>query len=320
MSAIAVSLGDPAGIGPEIVVKAWAERAAREVPDFYVIGDPGAVERAGARLRLSVEGLRVDPAPLAAAETPGRPDPRNGPAIVAAIEAGVAAARSGAAAALVTCPIAKAVLYEAGFRFPGHTEYIADLCAVAPEDGPLMMLAAADLRVALVTIHTPLRAAVAAISEAAILRSARILDRALRRDFGIARPRIALAGLNPHAGEGGALGGEEADIINPAAARLRREGVDISDARAADSMFHAEARAGYDAALCLYHDQGLIPIKTLDFWGGVNTTLGLPIVRTSPDHGTAFDVAGHGVARADSLVAALRLAAAIAARRAAAPP
>ncbi len=316
MSALAVSLGDPAGIGPEIVVKAWARRVELKLPAFYAVGDPGAVKRAAARLGVSVEGFRIEAIPLAVEERPGEPDVRNGPAIVAAIRKATADAQSGAARAIVTCPIAKAVLYEAGFAFPGHTEFIADLCAVAPDDGPLMMLTARDLRVALVTIHEPLARAAASISAAAIVRTARILDRALKRDFGIARPRIAIAGLNPHAGEAGALGREEGDIINPAAEALRRAGIDASDARPADTLFHAEARKGYDAALCMYHDQGLVPIKTLDFWGGVNVTLGLPIVRTSPDHGTAFDVAGKGVANEESLIAALRMADAIAARRA----
>ena len=315
MSSIAVSLGDPAGIGPEIVVKAWARRAALRLPDFFVVGDRDCLARAAQRLGASMDGLRIDNVALARLETPGKPDSANGEAIVAAIARAVSAARAGEAGAVVTCPIAKAVLYDSGFRFPGHTEYIADLCGVRAQDGPLMMLSAADLRVALVTIHEPLRQAAANISRAAIVRTGLILDRALRRDFAIARPRIAIAGLNPHAGEDGALGHEEIEIINPAAEDLRRAGVNATNAIAPDSLFHAEARKGYDAALCMYHDQGLIPIKTLDFWGGVNTTLGLPIVRTSPDHGTAFDIAGKGVAREDSFIAALRMAHEIAARR-----
>jgi 4-hydroxythreonine-4-phosphate dehydrogenase len=315
MKPLAVSLGDPAGIGPEIVVKAWARRGALALPDFYVFGDPGALARAAGRLGVSIEGLPIEPCPLAAPETPGTPDARNARAIIEAIERGVNAARAGEASALVTCPIAKSVLYEAGFSFPGHTEFIADLCAVRAQDGPLMLLAAGGLKVALVTIHEPLREAAGHVTREAIVRAGAILDRALKRDFGIARPRIALAGLNPHAGEDGALGREEIEIINPAADDLRRAGVNATGALAPDTMFHAEARAHYDAALCMYHDQGLIPIKTLDFWGGVNATLGLPIVRTSPDHGTAFDIAGTGAAREDSFVAALRMAAAIAARR-----
>lgn len=313
MSAIAVSLGDPAGVGPEIVVKAWARR--RELPDFYAVGDPACLERAAARLGCSIQGLRVEAVPLAVPETPGKPDARNGAAIVAAIRKATADAQAGHARAVVTCPIAKAVLYDSGFAFPGHTEFIADLCGVESVDGPLMMLTAADLRVALVTIHEPLARAAALISRESIMRAATILDRALRHDFALPRPRIAIAGLNPHAGEGGALGREELDIINPAAAALRAAGIAVTDARPADTLFHEAARQTYDAALCMYHDQGLIPIKTLDFWRGVNITLGLPIVRTSPDHGTAFGVAGQGVANEESLIAALRTADAIAARR-----
>jgi 4-hydroxythreonine-4-phosphate dehydrogenase len=313
MTAIAVSLGDPAGIGPEIVVKAWARR--RELPDFHAVGDAACLQRAALRLGASIEGLRVDPIPLTVPETPGRPDARNGNAIVGAIRKAVDDVRGGRARAIVTCPIAKSVLYDSGFAFPGHTEFIADLCGVAAEDGPLMMLSSAGLRVALVTIHEPLARAAAMISREAIVRAATILDRALRRDYGIARPRIAIAGLNPHAGEGGALGREELEIINPAAASLRASGIAVTDAQPADTLFHEAAREHYDAALCMYHDQGLIPIKTLDFWRGVNTTLGLPIVRTSPDHGTAFDIAGKGIANEESLIAALHAADAIATRR-----
>ena len=315
MKPIAVSLGDPAGIGPEIVVKAWARREALALPDFYAIGDPNTLARAAKRLNANIDGLPIEACPLAAPEAPGQPNPKNAAAIIGAIQRGAAAAQRGDAASLVTCPIAKSVLYQAGFAFPGHTEFIADLCGVPPADGPLMMLAAGGLRVALVTIHEPLREAAAHITRGAILRAATILDRALTRDFAIARPRIAIAGLNPHAGEDGALGREEIEIINPAADELRRAGINATGALAPDTMFHAEARAHYDAALCMYHDQGLIPVKTLDFWGAVNVTLGLPIVRTSPDHGTAFDIAGSGGAREDSLVAALRMAADIAARR-----
>ncbi len=208
-------------------------------------------------------------------------------------------------------PIAKAPLYAAGFRFPGHTEFLAELTADVPfagTRGPVMMLTAKNLRACLVTIHEPLSAVPELVTAERVTRTARVVHEALRRDFGIAAPRLALAGLNPHAGEGGAIGLEEQEMLIPAAAALRREGIDISDPRPADTLFHDEARATYDAVLCLYHDQALIPVKTLDFWGGVNVTLGLPLVRTSPDHGTGFDIAGKGVARADSLIAAVRLA------------
>jgi 4-hydroxythreonine-4-phosphate dehydrogenase len=221
----------------------------------------------------------------------------------------------------VTAPIAKAPLYAAGFRFPGHTEFLADLTAQAPyagERGPVMMLTARDLRVALVTIHTPLAAVPGEVTVERVVRTALVTHQALRRDFGLAQPRLALAGLNPHAGEGGSIGREEIEVLAPALAALRAQGVDISDPKPSDSLFHEEARRRYDAVVCLYHDQALIPIKTLDFWGGVNITLGLPIVRTSPDHGTGFDIAGKGIARPDSLIAAIRAAAEIAQRRAAA--
>ena len=217
----------------------------------------------------------------------------------------------------MTNPIHKDTLYRAGFRHPGHTEYLAELAGVAT--APVMMLASPQLRVIPVTIHLPLRQAVDSLSQAAIVHAGRVCDEALRRDFAIAAPVVAVAGLNPHAGEAGSLGHEDRDIVAPAVAELRAAGIDARGPLAADTMFHPEARAGFDAALCMYHDQALIPIKTIDFHGGVNVTLGLPFVRTSPDHGTAFDIAGRGVARADSLIAALRLAAQMAARRQAAP-
>ncbi len=325
---LAVTMGDPAGVGPELIVK-----ADRTTP-FFAIADPGVLERAARRagraLRIKQiakadeatgqgDAIEVLPEPLSAEETPGSPDARNAPAIVRAIERGVAACLSGAASGLVTAPIAKAALYEAGFAHPGHTEFIGDLTAATPWDGvrgPVMMLAAADLRVALATVHVPLAEASRGLTTARIVEVGRVLADALKRDFAIPAPRIALAGLNPHAGESGAIGREEIDIINPAAAILRAEGVAVSDARPADTLFHAEARRAYDAVIAMYHDQGLIPIKTLDFWGGVNITLGLPIVRVSPDHGAAFDIAGKGVARVDSFNAALQAATTMARRRA----
>ncbi|MGE0046692.1 MAG: 4-hydroxythreonine-4-phosphate dehydrogenase PdxA, partial [Hyphomonadaceae bacterium] len=299
---LAVSMGDPAGVGLEIAVKAYAARDSA-TPDFFIVGDRAAVARAASRAGVSAQGLQVEHTPLAMVETPGAPDPVNNHAVLSAIERGVSACANGRACALVTLPIAKAVLYESNFPFPGHTEYLADLTKDMPmegERGPVMMLAAQDLRVSLVTIHTALARAPALLSVEKIVSVGRVTAQALRQRFGIANPRIALAGLNPHAGEGGALGREEIDIINPAAARLRAEGIDATDALSADTLFHAEARARYDAALAMYHDQGLIPVKTLDFWGGVNVTVGLPIIRTSPDHGAGFDIAGRGLARPDS--------------------
>lgn len=329
---LALSLGDPAGIGPEIVARAWA--VLRDSgPAFVVVGDRDVVSAAmpvrlnGAVRRVSSpaegaeifsEALPVIDMPLLSPVVAGQPSSAHASAIIRWIETAVGLALSGQVSGVVTAPIAKAPLYAAGFRFPGHTEFLAELTAGAPfegQRGPVMMLAAGDLKTVLVTIHQPLRQAIEALSADAIVQVAKVTAEALTRDFGIARPRLALAGLNPHAGEDGTLGREEIEIINPAAARLRALGVDCPDARPADSLFHPAARAGYDAAVCLYHDQALIPVKTVDFWSGVNATLGLPIVRTSPDHGVGFDIAGRGVARPDSLIAAIRMAAEMAARR-----
>lgn len=321
---LALTLGDPDGIGPEIALKAW--QALRDTgPCFALAADPEHAFMAAHKLDLprpepvadwaDAASVFADALPLIAL-----PAAAGARAALASIEAGVAAVLSGAASALVTSPVSKARLYEAGFRFPGHTEYLAELTAQAPvigPRGPVMMLAGGGLRCALVTIHRPLRDAIDALTPELVAGAARITAHALKRDFAIARPRLALAGLNPHAGEGGALGREEIDILAPALDALRAEGVDIAGPLPPDTMFHEDARARYDAAVCLYHDQGLIPVKTLDFHGGVNVTLGLPIVRTSPDHGTAFDISGQGVARPDSLIAALRLASGMATCRAA---
>ena len=228
-----------------------------------------------------------------------------------ALKQGVSLCLSGKADALITNPIAKHVLYEAGFDFPGHTEFLGHLSAnqtVPYPKGPVMMLAAQDLRVGLATVHMPLREAVTTLTQDRIMETAEVMLGALKHDFGFSAPRLALTGLNPHAGETGALGDEEINIINPAAARLRAKGHLVTDAQPADTLFHAEARQNYDAVLAMYHDQGLIPVKTLDFHGGVNITLGLPFIRTSPDHGTAFGIAGQGLARPDSLIAAIKKA------------
>ena len=330
---LAVSMGDPAGIGLELAARVWAERDS-DTPFFFLIGDPDALQRAAARTgrappRLNVvesaDQIAPDPnaltvlhTPLAIEETPGSPAPANARATIAAIERGVASVQAGVASALVTLPIAKAVLHDVGFGFPGHTEFIAALAQSLPTEGPrgpIMMLAAPHLKVALATIHTPLARVPASLTRAHIVHVGRVVCEALKRDFAIANPRLALCGLNPHAGERGGIGREEIETINPAAALLRAEGVDVADAQPSDTLFHADARARYDAVVAMYHDQGLIPIKTIAFWEAVNVTLGLPIVRTSPDHGTGFDIAGKGVARPDSFVAALKLAAAMAARR-----
>lgn len=315
---LALTMGDPAGIGGELTVSAW--RALRHTgPAFTAIDDPArlvgvpvrAVETLAEAVAVFPEALPVLSLPLAAAVVPGRPDPANAAATIASIERAVHLARAGEAAAVVTNPISKAVLYAAGFPHPGHTEFLGALTHCAH---PVMMLANDFLRVVPVTVHVSLRAALDSLTTAAIVATARIAAAALRGQFGIPAPRLAVAGLNPHAGEGGAMGDEEARLIAPAIAALRDEGIAVTGPHPPDTMFTPAARAGYDAAICMYHDQALIPLKTLDMASGVNVTLGLPIIRTSPDHGTAFDIAGRGIADPASLIAALRLAATLAGR------
>lgn len=326
---LALSMGEPAGVGPEIIAQAWA--ALRTTgPAFVVVGDAALIRAQGRPVEIvsstadSVavfqRAIPVLDSPLTAPVTPGRPDPVNASAVTRWIQQAVGLSLSGEASGMVTAPIAKAPLYAAGFRFPGHTEFIAELTADTPfagVRGPVMMLSAKDLRACLVTIHTPLAQVPELITADRVCRTARVVDETMKRDFDIASPRLALAALNPHAGESGSIGLEEIEVLAPAAAALRAEGITITDPQPADTLFHDAARATYDAVICLYHDQALIPVKTLDFWGGVNTTLGLPIIRTSPDHGTGFDIAGKGLARPDSLIAAIRLAGTMAAARAA---
>jgi 4-hydroxythreonine-4-phosphate dehydrogenase len=328
---LALTMGEPAGIGGEIAIKAWIGRRPGAAP-FFVIDDPERLQRLARRLGLALPvrairspaeamgafagALPVLPLTLPVPPLPGRPDPANAAAVIGAIETAVELAMSGRAAAVVTNPIHKATLYDAGFKHPGHTEFLAALAGMSTP--PVMMLAADELRVVPVTVHLSLKDALARLSTEIIVEAGRITATALKRDFGVARPRLAVAGLNPHAGEQGALGSEEAAIVAPAVAALRRAGIDARGPLAPDAMFTADARKTYDAALCMYHDQALIPIKTIAFDRAVNVTLGLPFVRTSPDHGTAFDIAGTGKAGESSLVAALALAAAMAGRRAAA--
>ncbi len=315
---LALTMGDPAGIGGELTVSAW--RALRHGgPAFAAIDDPArlagipvrAVESLAEAAAVFPDALPVLPQPLAAAAVPGRPDGANAAATIASIERAVRLAQAGEAAAVVTNPISKAVLYAAGFSHPGHTEFLGALTGCAH---PVMMLANDFLRVVPVTVHVSLRAALDGLSTEAIVATARITAAALRDQFGIAAPRLAVAGLNPHAGEGGAMGNEEAALIAPAVAALRNEGIAATGPHSPDTLFTPAARAGYDAAICMYHDQALIPLKTLDMASGVNVTLGLPIIRTSPDHGTAFDIAGQNRADPASLIAALRLAATLAQR------
>ena len=321
---LALTLGDPAGIGPEIVVKAWTALRG-EGPAFMVVGDHDSLASAsgaGAAILRRVttaadaaavfsEALPVFDVPLRAPVVSGRPSAAAAPLIVQWIETAVGLALSGVVSGVVTAPIAKAPLYEAGFKFPGHTEFLGELTAAASFDGapgPVMMLAASDLRVSLVTVHAALADVPGLLTIEKIVNTALVTSQALRRDFGIAAPRIAVAGLNPHAGESGSIGREEVTIIEPAVRALRDLGVDALGPYPADTLFPEAMRRSYDAVVGLYHDQALIPVKMLDFWGGVNITLGMPIVRTSPDHGTAFDIAGRGLARPDSLIAALRMA------------
>ncbi len=318
---LALTMGDPAGIGGELTVSAW-QALRRTGPAFTVIDEPArlagipvrTVETLAEAAAAFPDALPVLPQALAAAAVPGRPDRANAAATIASIERAVRLAQGGEASAVVTNPISKAVLYAAGFPHPGHTEFLGALTRCAH---PVMMLANDFLRVVPVTVHVSLRAALDGLTTAAIVATARITAAALREQFGIAAPRLAMAGLNPHAGEGGAMGDEEARLIAPAIAALRDEGIAVTGPHPPDTMFTPAARAGYDAAICMYHDQALIPLKTLDMASGVNVTLGLPIIRTSPDHGTAFDIAGQGRADPASLIAALRLAATLAGRRSA---
>ncbi len=331
---LAVTMGDPAGIGIEIALRAWLARRDCALAPFVLFADIDAVKARSRHFQLDIPvvatdtaqiatelfdtGLPVRHVALSAPATPGEPDGANAGPVIAAIDQAVEAVRSGDASALVTCPIAKSVLYTAGFTHPGHTEYLGYL-AERHDPGvrchPVMMLVSDDLRVVPLTVHVPLAEVPGRITRQLIHDTLSEMADALRRDFGIAVPRIAVAGLNPHAGEDGTLGREDVEIIAPAIRDWRRTGVQVTGPHPADTMFHAKARASYDAALAMYHDQALIPLKILAFESGVNVTLGLPFVRTSPDHGTAFDIAARGAADPSSFVAALKLASAMAAAR-----
>lgn len=316
----AVPLGDPAGIGPEIVAKSWVMREARALPPFFAVGDIASLravwlgpiapiaapEEAAAQFGSALPCLQVGDS---GAVVPGTPSVDGARTAFQALEVAVGLARAGSAGGVVTAPVGKEQLYGVGFTHPGQTEFIAERCGVAPHNA-VMMLAGPALKVVPITIHIPLSSVPAALTIDLIRSRALTTAKGLRRNFGIARPRLAVAGLNPHAGENGALGREEIEVIRPAIDLLREsDGLDIVGPLAADGMFHARARETYDAALCMYHDQALIPIKTLNFDEGVNITLGLPIVRTSPDHGTAFGIAGTDSANPGAMIAALRMAA-----------
>jgi len=322
---IALTSGEPAGIGPDITLKAWLLRRELNVPSFYLIGDRYLLERRAKVLGIDIEIVDASPEKsdrifpealpvvgcgVAATAEPGFPDASSAPLATSSIRQAVNDVAAGKASAVVTNPIAKSVLYRAGFKHPGHTEYLAELAAGGgPIPHPVMMLWSPELAVVPATIHLSLRAAIETLSSDLIVQTGRIVAAELASRFGIIRPRIAISGLNPHAGEDGALGTEDQTIIAPAVATLRSEQIDVRGPLPADTMFHAAARQNYDCAICMYHDQALIPIKTLAFDSAVNVTLGLPFIRTSPDHGTAFDIAGSGKANPSSLIAALKLAA-----------
>jgi len=322
-------MGEPAGIGGEVTLGAWRAAAHEHLAPFFAIDDADRLTSLSAKLGLAVPVARIEAPeaaaamfpsalpvlhrPLPRAIAPGHPDRSAAPLVIGSIQEAVELARAGRAGAVVTNPINKKALYDSGFAFPGHTEFLA---ALTGDVRVAMMLASPLLRVVLVSVHVALKDAIAGLNTDEIVATGTLAAQSLARDFGIARPRLAVAGLNPHAGEEGSMGEEDARIVAPAVALLRAAGIDALGPLPPDTMFHAEARQGYDAALCMYHDQGLIPLKTLDFAGGVNVTLGLPFVRTSPDHGTAFDIAGTGKASPASLIAALKLAGEIAARRA----
>jgi 4-hydroxythreonine-4-phosphate dehydrogenase len=326
---LALTSGEPAGIGPDITLKAWLRRDELKLPAFYLLGDRDFLGMRAKALGLKIEladvraedalGAFADALPVvatgqAATARPGQPDDTSANAAIASIRQAVGDVGAGRASAVVTNPVAKSVLYRAGFRHPGHTEFLAELAATGGQPPqPVMMLWSPALVVVPVTIHLPLRDAITQLSRDLIVTTARIVVAELKTRFGIARPRIAMSGLNPHAGEDGTLGTEDRTIVAPAVEILRGDGVDIRGPLPADTMFHEAARKTYDCAICMYHDQALIPVKTLAFEDAVNVTLGLPFIRTSPDHGTAFDIAGTGRADPSSLIAALRLAARMAA-------
>jgi 4-hydroxythreonine-4-phosphate dehydrogenase len=323
---LALTIGEPAGIGPDITLAVWAARAELDLPAFYVLADPDHLARRANRLGLNVpieivepaaagrafaRVLPVVPVKIAATAEPGKPDATSAPVAIAAIDRAVADVVDGKAAAIVTNPVAKNVLYRSGFAEPGHTEYLGKLAfeKTGEPAWPVMMLWSPEVAVVPVTIHVPYKEVPQRLTRDLIFETGRVVARDLIERFGIAKPRLAVAGLNPHAGENGALGKEDAAVVRPAIERLVADGIDARGPLPADTMFNAAARTTYDVALCMYHDQALIPIKTLAFDHAVNVTLGLPFVRTSPDHGTAFDIAGKGTANPSSLLAALTLAA-----------
>lgn len=326
---LVITMGEPAGIGGELTIQAWKQRLKRKLPPFFVLDCPErlaaldpdvpimVIQTPAEALSVFETALPVLPVELATKPVLGQLNPQNSQAVIESIERGVGFCLNGEAAGIVTNPIHKAALYEAGFDHPGHTEFIADLCAqhTGARQMPVMMLASRELRVVPLTIHIPLKDVAQSITPDLLIEKCKIIHQSLQKYLKIASPRIAIAGLNPHAGEDGTIGTEDRDMIMPAIKAMQATGLNVSGPFPADTLFHEEARAHYDLAVGMYHDQALIPLKTLDFHGGVNATLGLPIVRTSPDHGTALDIAGQGIARADSLINAIKMAAEMAQNR-----
>jgi 4-hydroxythreonine-4-phosphate dehydrogenase len=330
MAPLAVSIGDPAGVGPEIILRAWLARDTEQLPPFVVIYGDGVLQAAAEAMGLHCPVASVTEPEAAEAiferalpvmgrpsdlYRPGRPDGATAGLAYESLESAILLAQRGAASGVVTAPVSKAGIAAVTTSFTGQTELLADRCGL-PHEQAVMMLAGPNLRAVPLTVHVALAEVPALLTRELIVGKGRITAAALQRDFGITRPRLVVTGLNPHAGEGGQFGREEIEIIAPAIEQLRAEGIDISGPHSADALFTPRARATYDAALCMYHDQALIPVKALDFDQGVNVTLGLPIVRTSPDHGTAFDIAGKGVADPGAMIAAIRMAGECAARRA----
>ncbi|WP_375625893.1 MULTISPECIES: 4-hydroxythreonine-4-phosphate dehydrogenase PdxA [unclassified Bartonella] len=325
MAALIVSGGDPAGIGPEIVLKAWNLRVTRQIPPFVLLADPDVIRSRARFLQIDVEvqsvlinnsaknfqnALPIIPLKNKQSDQLGIPSSNNAAGIIEAIERCVQLIQNGHACALITCPIAKKNLYDAGFQFPGHTEFLADLAHKAFHKcyHPVMMLAGPRLKTVPITVHIPFKNVPSQLTRDLIIQTVLITECDLKTRFKITSPRLAVAGLNPHAGEEGAMGKEDIEVITPAIEYLKKKGLNIAGPLPADTMFHECARKAYDVAICMYHDQALIPVKTLDFDSTVNVTLGLPFIRTSPDHGTAFDIADKGIASPESFIAALKLA------------
>ncbi len=314
-SPLAITLGDPAGVGPELILEAWSRRDELQLPSIVVCGSSIALGEAARRTGIAFPDELVIDTAHGAGYTPGDPTRDGAQMARDALAAAVGLARDGSVAGVVTAPVAKSAIHAVDQSFVGQTEFLADACNLPREDA-VMMLAGPSLRTVPMTVHCALADVPSRITQELILSRTRIVARSMHTDYGIASPRIAIAGLNPHAGEDGRMGREEIDTIAPAIAALRAEGVDATGPHPADTLFAPHKRGSYDVAIAMYHDQALVPLKTLDFDHGVNVTLGLPIVRTSPDHGTAFDIAGRGIARADAMIAAIRMAGEIAARRA----